>query len=284
MPEVLHESTGLRIVKNDINRFCVVTLHYTADPVKRTPEWEREAKAGMRPAQWAKEYNIDYVALYGQRVFPEIAQNRDKIVIHEAGGYKEYGPLQPFWGGFDFGQRNPSAFITFTIEEGVIIALDEIYEPCKNIEDLAHKITSLPYYGQLKYIACDPTIVNQKSRTNRFGEFVTLGELFGEHGVKRLVPGNTDETTWVSMMRRHWKNPEDPTFRIRACCPNLISELENAVYSGQSDKDILTQTYKEKIEDVRNHACDAVKYFMNSRPTNRPRMFKQPVQWKAWMK
>src|SRR5579871_2007062 len=101
MPEVLHESTGLRIVRNDVNRFCVATLHYTADPAKRSKLWAAEARAGMAPARWAKEYEIDYTALYGQRVFPEIASNRERIVIPEP--YKEYGPLQPFWGGFDFG-------------------------------------------------------------------------------------------------------------------------------------------------------------------------------------
>lgn len=282
MPEILHESTGLKIVRNEVNRFIVATLHYTADPVKRTPDWIAEAKAGMRPAQWAKEYEIDYVALYGQRVFPEITSARDKIVIPEP--YKEYGPLQPFWGGFDFGQRNPSAFYVFTIDDGVLVAVAEIYEPCKSIEDLAGKIVTLPYFQQIKYIASDPTIVNQKSRTNKFGQFVPLAELFAEHGIRKLVPGNTDEAPWIAMMRGHWKNSNDPTFQIRACCPNLISEFENAVYAGQSDKDVLTQTYREQIEDVRNHGLDAVKYWMNSRPQHRPKMWTQPNQWRKWLR
>jgi hypothetical protein len=282
MPEVLHESTGLRIVKNDTNRFCIASLHYTADPAKRSKLWKQEAMAGMPPARWAKEYEIDYTALYGQRVFPEIASGRDRIVIQEP--YKEYGPLQPFWGGFDFGQRNPSAFYVFTIDDGVMVAVYEIYEPCKSVEDLAGKITSCPYYSQLKYIACDPTIVNQKSRTNKFGEFVSLAELFRQHGVRGLIPGNTDEATWLGMMRQHWRNPEDPTFRIRACCPNMIVEFENAVFSSQSDRDVLTQTYKESIEDVHNHAMDATKYWMNTRPANRVRHWKDPQQWRKWVK
>ena len=65
----------MKIVKNDVNRFIVCTLHYTADPSKRSKDWQAEAKAGMSPARWDKEYEIDYVALYGQRVFPEIAAN-----------------------------------------------------------------------------------------------------------------------------------------------------------------------------------------------------------------
>jgi len=282
MPELLHESTGLKIVKNDTNKFAVVTLHYLADPAKRSDTWKAEARAGMTPARWAKEYEIDYTALYGQRVFPEMATMRDKIVIPEP--YPDYGPLQPFWGGFDFGQRNPSAFLTFTIDEGVLVLVHEIYEPCRNIEYFAQQILSSPYYGQMKYIACDPTIVQVKTRTNRLGQFVTLADLFAEHGVRKLVAGNVNETTWVEMMRRHWSNPDDPTFRIRSCCPNTINEFENAVYAGQSDKEILTETYRENIEDVRNHALDATKYLMNSRPSNRPRMGKDPMMYRRWLK
>ena len=282
MPELLYEGTGLRIVKNDGNKFIVASLHYTADPAKRTKEWKAEASAGMRPARWAKEYEMDYTALYGQRVFPEIALYRDKIVIQEP--YIDYSAMQTFWGGFDFGSRNPSAFYVYTLDEGVFTAVWELYEPCKNIGDLAGKILSCPYYSQIKYIACDPTIVNQKSRPNRYGNLVTLAELLGEHGLKKLIPGVTDETAWIEMMRRHWKNPEDPTFRIRACCPNLIQEFENAVYVNQSDKDMLTQTYKESIEDVHNHGMDATKYAMLSRPKVQTRTLGNQPMARWWLK
>jgi hypothetical protein len=189
-----------------------------------------------------------------------------------------------FWGGFDFGSRNPTSFHVYTIDEGVIHAIWELYEPCKNIADLAGKILACPYYPQIKYIACDPTITNQKTRPNRYGSLVTLADLLIEHGVKKLIPGNTDETTWLEMMRRHWKDPEDPTFRIWARCPAMISEFENAVYASQSDKELLTQTYKEQVEDVRNHAMDDAKYFMNSKPAQNHHRFKQPEQWRRWMK
>lgn len=283
MPDVLHESTGLRIVENEVNRFTVVTLHYTADPVKRTKEWKAEAQAGMRPAQWAKEYELDYTALYGQRVFPEIAAARDRIVVQEP--FREYGNLQVFWGGFDFGSRNPSSFHAYTIDEGVVNVVWELYEPCKNIPDLAGKILACPYYNQIKYIACDPVITNQKTRTNKYGDLVTLSQLFLEAGIRKpMIQGITDEAAWVEMMRRHWSNPADPTFRIWSCCPAMIQEFENAVYSSQSDREVLTQTYKEGIEDVRNHAMDDSKYFLLSRPrvTARHQSNQPMARW--WLK
>ena len=80
---ILHQSTGLNVRLNAKNKFCVVTLHHTADPKKRGPEWRAEALAGMSPAKFSREYDIDYGALFGERVFPEITMNKANIVINE---------------------------------------------------------------------------------------------------------------------------------------------------------------------------------------------------------
>src|SRR3990172_10053416 len=105
MPTLLHEQTGLRIVENDKNKFCVITLHYTADPAKRSPEGRAEAQAGMHPAKFAKEYEIDYTALYGAKVFPDIGTNKEHIVVDEP--YPEFPDTQVYWGGFDYAAPNP---------------------------------------------------------------------------------------------------------------------------------------------------------------------------------
>lgn len=49
----------------------VVRLHYTADPLKRTQEWLKEAKRGMSPRAWAKEYEIDWTVASGLPVYAE---------------------------------------------------------------------------------------------------------------------------------------------------------------------------------------------------------------------
>jgi hypothetical protein len=55
--------------------FRVLRLHYSADPEKDpTTEagrlWYDEARKGIPDARWQQEYEIDYGALGGQRVFP----------------------------------------------------------------------------------------------------------------------------------------------------------------------------------------------------------------------
>lgn len=280
--EILHEQTGLKIRRNANNRFIVAELDYFADPAKRSPEWEAEAKAGMTTAGWAKEYCRDATAMYGQRVFPEIGVNRDHIVLGPP--HREFGPQGHYWAGFDFGSRNPSAFIVFTIEDGVHYAIWELYEPCRSIPDLATKILACPYFNHLRYIVCDPTITNQKTRTNRYGALVTISDLLADYGIKRMIPGHTDEGVWLQTMRRHWADPNDPTFKILDTCPNLIHELENAVFASQSEKQVLTQTYQEKVEDVHNHALDATKYYFNSNPTVNYRRWRDPNMARLWAK
>jgi hypothetical protein len=56
--------------------FDVMRLHYSADPdkdpaTKSGRHWLEQAKTGMSDARWRKEFEIDYGALGGQRVFPQ---------------------------------------------------------------------------------------------------------------------------------------------------------------------------------------------------------------------
>jgi len=264
MPILLHESTGLEIVKNDKNKFCIVTLHYTADPAKRTDDWKSEASAGMQSAKWAQEYELDYTALYGKKVFPEISSGKIKIVV--AAPYPEFPDTQLYWGGFDYGSRNPSSLHFYTISDGVTYSVWELFEGCKNVEDFVTKAKTFPHYERVRYIAADPSIIQTKSTRNSLGVPCTMNELFMKAGFTKLVAGDTNEATWLANLRQHWQNPEDPTFRIFDCCPNQIREFEHAVYITASEKVLQTQNYREAISDHDNHSLDDCKYFMNSRP------------------
>ena len=263
MPIILHESEGLKIVKNDKNKFCVVTLHYTADPRKRTEEWKREAESGMTPAQWAKEYEIDYTALYGQKVFPELATNKARIVIHPP--YPEFPDFQTCWGGFDYGGRSPASFHVYTICDGATYAIWELYEPCGNVADFAKKMQECPYWNRIKYIAADPSIW-WKNQQAKQGALTSIYELFIENKIYKFLQGVTDEPAWIAQMRQHWTDPDDPTFKIFDCCPMMVKEFEEAVYASTSDKALMTQNLRENILDKNNHSLDDCKYYMNSKP------------------
>jgi hypothetical protein len=282
---LLHEQTGLRIVRNAKNRFCVATLHYTADPIKRDPNWITEARQGMTASQWAKEMEIDYTALYGERVFPEITSNRERIVVP---GTMEFDKTRGvYWGGFDYGSRNPSSFHVYTYLDGVYYAIWELYEPCKNLTDFCTKWKACPYWSVLKYIVADPMVVNTKNTRNRFGNVVTLNELLIEQGIRNLRAGLATpeaEAVWLSTIRDHWRNPEEPTFKILDTCPNMIREFETSVFSKQNALETLTETYRENMADVNNHALDDCKYALNGKPGLVQRTYKQLDTWKRWIK
>jgi hypothetical protein len=277
--EVIHESRGLRIHRNPKNRFCVVRLHYTADPAKRSKQWLAEAKAGMHPAQFEREYEISYTALLGEKVFPEIGSYRDQIIRHPP--FPEWGKEQPFWAGFDYGARNPASFHVYTIDDGVIYSIWELYEPCKNIPEFCQKLKDCPYYSRLRYIASDPDVFSKKSH-DKFGNPTSVGALMAEQGITKLIPGNNNEDTFIAEIRKRWADPEDITFKIYDTCVYQIREFEMAIYPMQSEKLLLASNAHERIQDKNNHALDDAKYFFNSRPANVSHNITFPNMAKKW--
>lgn len=282
MPQLLHEEQGLKIVKNDRNRFCVVTLHYTADPSKRSEAWKKEAMAGLSPAKFAKEYEIDYEAMFGEKVFPEIVTNSSRIVVKEP--YPEFSKHLPYWGGFDYGIRNPSSFHVYTMIDGCLFAIWEMYEQCKNILEFTAAMKTCPYWDRIKFIAADPSMWQNRTHSAKTGMMMSVVDQFIEQGISKLVPGNNDEIAWISTMRQLWGNSDDPLFRILETCPMMIREFETAVFVNMTEGAAATRNYREAIVDKDNHALDDCKYFMNSRPSYESKKIQYPDMWKRWMK
>jgi hypothetical protein len=282
MPEILHESEGLKIVKNDKNQFVICTLFFNADPKKRSAAWRREAEAGMTPAKFAREYLIDYGAQFGERVFPELLAHQDKIILHEP--YPVFPTDQVYYGGFDYGMRNPSSFHVYCVWDGITYCVWELYEPCKNIKEFSAKMRDCPYYEQLRWIAADPHIADLR-HYGRDGNGASIMDQFRDHGIRKFVLASNDEEAWLGIMRRHWTdNEEDPTFRILDRCPNMIEEFKGAVFA-QTKQAIMSANPKEAIADVNNHAMDDCKYYMLTAPKNHQQSpLKFPIMVNKWSK
>lgn len=63
--------TGLKTWVNPLNHFTVIRLHRSADPHKRTKEWEEKTRAGMDTANWLREYELVWEALNGRAVYSD---------------------------------------------------------------------------------------------------------------------------------------------------------------------------------------------------------------------
>lgn len=254
---VLFETTGIRVVRNPKNGFVVGYLHHTADPLKRSPQWRKEAMSGMTAAQVARELDMDAGAAMGERAFPEITTRRNDIIVPYP--YPVFPDGQKFYGGFDYGMQNPSAFNVYTVVGGVTFQVWELYEPCKNINEFVHKMIACPYWGRIVYIAADPHIADM-----RFYDLQGLGNSikrqFEERGVKNLILANNSEAAWMGMMKQHWRG-EVITFKIFDCCVNTITEFTGAHYETFKGQ-VMTRNFKEVLADINNHSMDATKYFM----------------------
>lgn len=78
-------------VKYTPSGFCVAKLHYTADPDKATPEWKTSAKSGFKHEdKWRKEYEIDFSALGGTLVYPELQTMGHEIFVAPS-------EIKPYW-------------------------------------------------------------------------------------------------------------------------------------------------------------------------------------------
>lgn len=279
---VLHQSIGLNVRLNAKNKFCVVTLHHTADPAKRSPEWREEARMGMSPAKFAREYDIDYGALFGERVFPEIVTNKASIVVNAP--YPEFPQDQVYFGGFDYGLRNPSSFHVYTFYDGIWYCVWELYEPCKNIIEFSGKMLSCPYWPKIRLIAADPHIADLR-HFGKDGNGASIRDQFVEFGPgRKMILSSNDEAAWLGQMRKHWHDPNNVTFRIFDTCSFMIWEFERAVYSGMREA-VASKNPRESIADVNNHAMDDCKYLMLLCPHPQQRKdVKFPIMVKKWCK
>jgi hypothetical protein len=237
-------------------------LHFLADPAKRTPEWLAESKAGMSAGRHAKEYEIQWDALDGQKVFPEIIQQRSKIVIPSDA--VTFGANQVYWAGYDHGMRNPSALVVFTVDEsGTIYAVWEMYEPCVNMLDFVSKMKACPYWPRIRHIVADPALWDKRGYSTE-GMPISPYEMFCQYGVKNFIKGNRHvEQAWLLLMRQYW-NADDIQFKIFDCCQATIQEFEGARYPNMNEALLSSKNTVEIMVDKDNHSMDATKYWMTT--------------------
>lgn len=109
---------GINWHKNKINEFCVIRLHYSANPNKRTDRWKKDAHRGMTENSWNKEYEITFTSFGSGAVFKEYDNNKHCINM-------PVYPNLPIIRGWDFGYHHPAVVFTQKTELG-----------CLNIGDL----------------------------------------------------------------------------------------------------------------------------------------------------
>lgn len=263
--------------------YMVARVHYSADPDK-DPETEqgrawlgREIQGymgGMKSPKWQREMEINFRAAAGRKVFEGLEEIREKVLIK---------PFEiPDWweirGGYDWGKSNPFAYV-----EGTVGADSEKYVTyCAygsgyEIPTQADFIKKSPHKSRVSLRYADPSIWTEAD-AQRDGDYTSKQKLFVEEGVT-FVKGRTDDIAAVDLLigllfdvyidgeGREIRAPKKNLgIRIFETCLPLWDELINLRWDDFSPQVEQSRGKKETIKQVKNHAWDALKYWLLSWP------------------
>lgn len=111
---------GMTVWKNRKNKFFVVELHYTADPIKRDPVFKATMSSGMAKRDFDQEYEIQWDSFEGLPVYGEWNKR-----IH---GHRGLQPIVglPLLRGWDFGLT--PACVVAQLQHETLVVLHEFTE------------------------------------------------------------------------------------------------------------------------------------------------------------
>jgi len=163
----------------------VVRLHYTADPTKRSAEWQAEVRRGLKDRAWNREYEIDWTIASGLGVYSEYFDREIHVARTQLSPYAD----KPIFRGWDFGLSPACAWIQI--------------DPMGRVNVLSEEVTWNGRNDQRQMGIENFCPVVQ----------LTSAELFPGYEFKDWADpagwqrSQTDETTCVQIMQRFGFNP-----------------------------------------------------------------------------
>jgi hypothetical protein len=167
--------------------------------------------------------------------------------------------------GMDHGFNNPTAWLWAAIDkDGRVIVYDEYYVSGKIIRDHAQEIHRINNeHGRYPdYSVGDPSIRNIDPIT---GTSVLIEYM--DYGVPILL-GNNDQKAGINRVARYLTGTNGvPQLFITRNCTNLIKELGRLRWAQWANKKIRAdKNPKEEQHKKDDHAADALRYLISSRP------------------
>ena len=212
------------------------TFHFTSWDNPHLPEEELEqARDTLPPETFAQEYEASFQKTQGL-VYKEF--NRERVLYEVLPTKSRY----KFYGGLDFGYRNPAALLDAYFDGEDLYIEDEWYKRERTDAQIAD-------YAKLKkYEAIYPDPENA-------GGIEEL-RLRGMN-VREVVKGKGSVQSGIQMVRELIKRGN---LHINKKCVNLIAEFEMYSYDdNQSEKN-----EQENPIKANDHALDALRYIVTS--------------------
>lgn len=172
--ELAAMAPGVRYWRNAME-VDVLSVHYSADPYK-SPEtaigraWMPEAKKGISPAGWRRQYEIDYETFEGR---PVISNWSYPLFVKDP----DYDPAQTLYMSIDFGKNCGCVFAQAVKIAGFnslqLRIIDEIFLQESNTVELVEKIIQRmegSYFDSWNRrdfkVYCDPAGYQERETTN----------------------------------------------------------------------------------------------------------------------
>jgi len=171
------------------------------------------------------------------------------------------------WGHFgmlDHGLRAPTAFLLAAFDqEGRIVVYDEYYQPGRlvpeNAREIKNQIAKLRLTNKIEYMVADPSIRNRDPIAGS-----SVQAAYAEAGMYFSL-ANNDVIAGINRVAYRFKTRQ---LYITRNCVNLIHELgryrwDKFLNSKVANRNNLKETPLKKDD----HACDALRYGVVSRPS-----------------
>jgi hypothetical protein len=248
---------GVEVWKNPRNRFCVVDLHYTANPAKRGDGWKEAIRSSMPIRDFLMEYERSWQTFEGRPVYADF--NR---TLHVSTGTVRPEPGVPLLLGWDFG-LTPACIIAQLVGRQLRI-LHEFIEDNGSISKLAPvvwQIISTRYLpwshgDDLIYSYVDPAGFQRAQTDER-----TCADILRKQGFIKVLPGPVGWEPRRKAVEDYLTKTygEGPGLLIAEECPILIEGFGG----GYRYPDKATEIEPSQVRPLKNkysHPHDALQY------------------------
>jgi len=212
-----------------------------------------EARKEMSPDEYNQEFECEFLYFAGQ-IYKEFKE--DLHVLRRPFKINDSWYQQA---AIDHGQHNPACALFFMVDfDGRIFVFDEYYNPgrvsehCQAIISKGHNLKTLPLLDASAF---------SKDR-EKDGQEYSIADEYRDNGVQCLPAQNNAGSVRAGINRVKEYFSQNKLF-VFANCENLIRELQT--YRWKDRKKVDANAPEEPLK-VNDHACDALRYFVLSRP------------------
>lgn len=245
---------GFSLHTNRVNGFRVMSLHYEADPAKRSQEWKKKAKHGMNKKAWDTEMELSWETYAGEGVYTS-EFNKDLHVSETALEPSEENPT--LVRGWDFG-GNHSCIVTQYVN-GQVRVLKEYANVGFNTRKIAAMIAedcnqTYGYFYRFVDVIDPSGMWEGKTSTG-----LACADVMRELKMK-IVPGEQDPTRRVDSVMQFLTQLKagKPGLLIDPSCRMLIDGFMGGYH--YPEKETKNQKRNKPEKNEYSHIHDALQY------------------------